>query len=111
MPALHASMSMLSFAPAARTAGCAASIATAGSFCLFCENGAAGLPLLTRVLTPAASATPVIASRSVRTNGSARICLMKTLPCLYRGAESMHESRSDRFWLRPGVGPSLHRAG
>src|SRR5438093_7256986 len=48
-PALHASRSMLSFAPAARIVGLFASIATAGSFCLFCENGLVGLPTLTRV--------------------------------------------------------------
>src|SRR5436190_22206530 len=49
LPALHASRSMLSFAPAARMFGWFASIATAGSFCLFCENGLVGLPMLTRV--------------------------------------------------------------
>src|SRR5436190_12125520 len=40
---------MLSFAPAARMFGWFASIATAGSFCLFCESGLVGLPMLTRV--------------------------------------------------------------
>src|SRR5206468_9754648 len=48
-PALHASRSMLSLAPAARMFGWFASIATAGSFCLFCENGLGGLPMVTRV--------------------------------------------------------------
>src|SRR6476469_11108718 len=48
-PALYASRSMLSFAPAARMFGWFASIATAGSFCLFCENGLVGLPMVTRV--------------------------------------------------------------
>src|SRR5215218_988206 len=38
-PALQASMSMLSFDPAASTSSLLASIASAGSFCLFCENG------------------------------------------------------------------------
>ena len=32
-------MSMLSLAPVTRTLGSLASIAIAGSFCLFCENG------------------------------------------------------------------------
>ena len=42
-PALQASMSMLSLDPAARTSSLLASIATAGSFCLFCERtGSAG---------------------------------------------------------------------
>src|SRR5919109_2041531 len=61
-PALHASMSMLSFEPAASTFSCAASIAIAGSFCLFCENGADGLPTVT-------SRSPVTASAP----GTARI--------------------------------------
>jgi hypothetical protein len=43
-PALQASMSMLSLDPAASTSSWFASIATAGSFCLFCENGLGGLP-------------------------------------------------------------------
>ena len=37
-PASHASRSMLSFAPAATRNGWFGSIATAGSFCLFCEK-------------------------------------------------------------------------
>src|SRR3954452_23137696 len=51
-PALHASMSMLSFAPAATMLGCIGSTATAGSFCLFAENGDGGLPTLTSVSPP-----------------------------------------------------------
>ena len=42
-------MSMLSFEPAASTVGWLASIATAGSFCLFAENGELGLPTVTSV--------------------------------------------------------------
>ena len=38
-------MSMLSFAPATRMFGWFASTASAGSFCLFCENGVVGLPV------------------------------------------------------------------
>src|SRR4029079_12297821 len=48
-PAAQLSMSMLSFAPAARTFVCDASTATAGSFCLLAENGAGGLPTLMSV--------------------------------------------------------------
>src|SRR3954447_22803922 len=56
VPALQASMSMLSLAPAASTVDdvprCLAdapwSMAIAGSFCLFCENGVGGDPLATR---------------------------------------------------------------
>src|SRR5215218_608377 len=51
-PALQASMSMLSLAPATTTSGWFASIATAGSFCLFCENGPGGLPTDTSVSLP-----------------------------------------------------------
>src|SRR5215470_13315185 len=40
---------MLSLAPATTIDGLAASIATAGSFCLFCENGDNGLPTVTSV--------------------------------------------------------------
>src|SRR3954451_10808367 len=46
-PAAQVSMSMLSFEPAASTSGCFWSTATAGSFCLFCENGPVGLPTVT----------------------------------------------------------------
>src|SRR5919197_5899083 len=42
-PALQASMSISSLAPAARTFGWFASTASAGSFCLFCANGVVGL--------------------------------------------------------------------
>ena len=52
-PALQASRSMLSLAPAATTFGCAASMASAGSFCLFCENTLSLLPTLTSVSPPA----------------------------------------------------------
>src|SRR5205814_5153817 len=57
-PALQASKSILSFAPAARISEGFASTARPGSFCLFCENGLAGLPTLTRVsgLKPPADA-------------------------------------------------------
>src|SRR6266550_7582312 len=51
-PALQPSMSMLSFAPAATMFGWAASMATAGSFCLFCENGVVGLPTVTSMSPP-----------------------------------------------------------
>src|SRR3954464_14791972 len=46
-PAAQVSMSMLSLEPAARMLGWFASTATAGSFCLFCENGPVGLPTVT----------------------------------------------------------------
>src|SRR5215211_4821719 len=48
-PALQASISRLSFAPAATSHGCAGSTVTAGSFCLFLENGPSGLPTETSV--------------------------------------------------------------
>ena len=53
---LQPSISMLSFAPDASTFGCSTSTLSAGSFCLFCENGVGGLPTLTR--TSAANAPP-----------------------------------------------------
>src|SRR5215213_8276279 len=51
-PALQASRSMLSLAPAAKTLGWFWSTATAGSFCLFWEKGLVGLPTDTRVSPP-----------------------------------------------------------
>src|ERR687887_603438 len=57
-PELQASMSMLSLAPAASTDGSVGSIAIAGSFCLFCENGVGGLPALTRTSCAAAGEAP-----------------------------------------------------
>src|SRR5258708_17779318 len=72
-PALQASMSMLSLAPATTSDGSCASIATAGSFCLFCENGDVGLPTVTRLPVAGCSASgparavPVPASTSYNT--------------------------------------------
>src|SRR5919108_6218724 len=62
-PALQASMSMLSFGPAASTSSLLASIAIAGSFCLFCENGVDGLPTETS-RSPGAATAPGTASAS-----------------------------------------------
>src|SRR3954452_19333585 len=54
-------MSISSFAPATRTVGWLASLAIAGSFCLFCENGLGGVPVVTcpsRLTSPARAAAP-----------------------------------------------------
>jgi hypothetical protein len=55
-------MPMLSFEPAATTLGSAGSIATAGSFCLFCENTPSLLPTVTSAspswIVPAGTAGP-----------------------------------------------------
>src|SRR5438046_538433 len=48
-PALQASRSISSFDPDTTTDGSWASIATVGSFCLFCAKGEGGLPTDTRV--------------------------------------------------------------
>ncbi len=67
-PALHASMSILSFAPAASTFGWLASTASAGSFCLFCENGeTGGLPTLTDESGLTAPANPTTYPRPPHT--------------------------------------------
>src|SRR5436190_6396429 len=71
-PALQASMSMLSLEPATRTFGLFASTASAGSFCLFCENGDGGLPTLTSVSGLNAPATAVRTSAATATSGTAR---------------------------------------
>jgi hypothetical protein len=57
-------MSMLSFAPAARMFGCAASTAIAGSFCLFCENTASLLPTVTSRSPPWTANAPETAKTS-----------------------------------------------
>jgi hypothetical protein len=64
-PALHASSSILSFEPATRIFGWLASTAIAGSFCLFCENGVVGLPLVTSGSLLATKAIAAAAERSV----------------------------------------------
>ena len=60
-------MSMLSLEPAASTVGWLASIATAGSFCLFAENGELGLPTVTSVSALSAWALPIGATSSAAT--------------------------------------------
>src|SRR5438876_7288812 len=64
-------MSMLSFDPATRTFGWFASTASAGSFCLFCENGVGGLPTFTNVseLTAPPAGTAPAATRATTTAG------------------------------------------
>ena len=54
-PELQSSKSMLSLAPATTTFGWFASIAIAGSFCLFCENGLGMLPTVTSESEPGAA--------------------------------------------------------
>jgi hypothetical protein len=58
-------MSMLSLEPAASTLGWLASIATAGSFCLFWEKGVDGLPTVTSVSGLNAAAGPMARTRAV----------------------------------------------
>src|SRR5438094_10271801 len=68
VPALQASMSISSLAPATRTLEACASTAMAGSFCLFCENGVVGLPTVTRVsVEPASAPTEAVASPATAT--------------------------------------------
>src|SRR5215207_8248523 len=74
-PALQSSMSMLSFAPAARTRLSLASTATAGSFCLFCENGPGGEPALTR--TSCAAAGAATAPQAITARPSAIVLRMR----------------------------------
>jgi hypothetical protein len=60
----HGAMSISSFAPAARMLGLEASIATAGSFCLFCGNVVSGLPTVTRASVAAAAGAARISTNS-----------------------------------------------
>src|SRR5512132_1229171 len=75
-PALHASRSISSLAPAAKTLGWAWSTATAGSFCLFWAKGLVGLPTVTRVSPPwVAEATAGMTSAATKaTNPAAMTC-------------------------------------
>src|SRR5919202_2382108 len=85
-PALQASMSMLSSAPAASTFGWFASTARAGSFCLFCENTRSLLPTVTSVSPPwmasapgaalTASTAPQATSKNVRRRSRLKAPLM-----------------------------------
>src|SRR5215471_14068388 len=89
-PALHASMSISSFEPATTIDGWAASIATAGSFCLFCENGDGGLPFVTSVpvvgvtLSGLAMAVPAPASTRNSTAPTAANLIVRIGTPLYR---------------------------
>src|SRR4051812_6891089 len=92
-PALHASRSISSFAPATRTFGWLASIATAGSFCLFCANGEAGLPALTLVSVPTAVAgRPLIADQRDATTISAPSLRIVCLLDLIVAADASHDA-------------------
>src|SRR5438552_19192331 len=96
-PALHASRSMLSLAPAARIVGSFASIATAGSFCLFCENGAAGLPMLTRVSGLNAAAGSAVDSTNNAADTSGRAVRLNIAMLLSAGGPRSHGRLDDRI--------------
>jgi hypothetical protein len=86
---------MLSFAPAASTAGWLASIATAGSFCLFAENGDDGLPTLTSVSGLSATALPAGAATkaAAAATSSAREGFRMASPPTCRGEELQLDQR------------------
>lgn len=69
-------MSMLSLTPAAMTFGWFASIAIAGSFCLFCENGVSGLPTVTSVSPLAAAANETMPSATAVASAKSAIFLI-----------------------------------
>src|SRR5215213_1943756 len=86
-PALQASRSMLSLAPAAKTLGWFWSTATAGSFCLFWEKGLVGLPTDTRVSPPwVAEATAGLTNPATKaTNPATMTCRPNRMAPLPRG--------------------------
>src|SRR6266540_5372283 len=105
-PALQASMSISSLAPAARTFGWAWSTAMAGSFCLFWANGDGGLPTDTRVSPSSiaeagtARATSTATSTAPRSSGAGR----RIGPLLSRS----HALRSRAGQCRAGAwGPTV----
>ena len=65
-PALQASMSMLSFAPATRTFGLTGLTASPGSFCLFCEYRPSLLPTVTSRSPPCVARAPGIEATSAQ---------------------------------------------
>src|SRR5437588_11745014 len=71
---------MLVFAPGTRTFGVLASTASAGSFCLFCENGEGGLTAETRVSGLYAEATVAMTSMTAPINITARKIFLIFLP-------------------------------
>src|ERR1700693_4905581 len=71
-PALHASSSISSLEPATTMLEWLASIAMAGSFCLFCENGVGGLPLATNTSAVVAADEAVAPSTSARAAANSR---------------------------------------
>src|ERR671936_1908504 len=77
---LQASMSTSSFTPAAAIDGSIGFTATAGSFCLFCENGVDGLPTVTSVSEPlgVAPTTPTTSASapSAAANAARSLCML-----------------------------------
>src|SRR5689334_4565374 len=69
-PALHASTSISSLAPAARMLGLLASTASPGSFCLFCANVVGGLELVTSDSVWAATGSEVPRRARAAANGA-----------------------------------------
>src|SRR5438309_3659806 len=93
-------MSMLSLAPATRMFGWLASTAIAGSFCLFCEKGDAGLPTVTFASVPpgAGAAEPTLVP--------SKHSPIATLPIgRTRCARSIHFPPTRLLW-RPCFGPA-----
>src|SRR4051795_5199894 len=91
---------MLSLAPATTTAGLLASMATAGSFCLFCENGLGGLPKLTR----ASCAAPRPASAAARRGAAdAHAVVLRSRRARERGDEQGGGERAQRRPEQPVI--------
>src|SRR5438876_10926941 len=87
---------MLSLAPAASTFGWLASTASAGSFCLFCENGVDGLPIETRASALSARATPTMApTASAAANRVATNVLIGSPLPNWVWAESLRQRRAE----------------
>ena len=85
-PALHASRSMLSLAPAARIAGLTGFTARPGSFCLFWENSESLLPTVTSVDPPGViGAAWASAGRSSAANAAATVAATLFLRMTFLG--------------------------
>src|SRR5579859_2464074 len=103
LPALQASSSISSLEPAARIVGLFALTAIAGSFCLFCENGVGGLPLLTSTSPPTAAAEIVAVRANSIATGTAQSFFISTPFVMKRSLTG----KLTQIWVGRKASPAL----
>jgi hypothetical protein len=95
-------MSTSSLAPAATTLGLWASTATAGSFCLFCENGVDGLPIDTSASGGGGTAVAGAVLVRATANAAAAVATMAVLAARIGTLLLGDDHRSDLVITRGG---------